>query len=76
MDLLSIRKSTSTMEYIPADVLEQQEYAKKKVSKPKKDISIEKSVHKQPAPRGDNIVSKREKTRLKDERRKLKQSTE
>ena len=63
------------MEYIPADVLEQQEYAKK-VSKPKKEISIEKSVHKQPPPRGDNVVSKREKSRLKDARRKLKQGTE
>lgn len=64
------------MEYIPADILEQQEYAKRKSDKPKKNISIEKPVHKQPPPRSDNVVSKREKSRMKDERRKLKQSTE
>jgi len=64
------------MEYIPADVLEQQACSERRAPKPKKDISIEKPVHKQPPPRGENVVSKREKSRLKDARRKLKQGTE
>lgn len=59
-----------------SDVLEQQSYSERKAPKPKKEISIEKPVHKQPPPRGDNVVSKREKSRLKDARRKLKQGTE